>query len=313
MRIDNGVVVQLAIEGDMPSLRCGAVVAARIIEKWVAKDNALARTEEGAEIYLPTLTDDVTEGASVLIEITREAFRERKGQSKRAMGRIADAMERDGPDLHRRIAQGDVPIIECNAHGEDYFTAFGWHEATEQAATGIVPFTGGELLIAPTAAMTVIDVDGTDDALSLSKNAAREVALALTRFQITGNVVIDFPSLPSKRDRTEITEIFDAHMTMDCERTAINGFGLMQVISRRSRQSFLDYIQRSAVSHIALQILRSAERSPGSGSMTITAHPAIIGKFNKNAQLIETLAMRTGRSILLEKNDGKAIAAFAIG
>jgi hypothetical protein len=96
-------------------------------------------------------------------------------------------------------------------------------------------------------------------------------------------VMIDFVSMEAKTQRAEIANIFDAASAKDgrpFERTAINGYGLMQVVRARPRPSVLDHLFGTRIVALsdetqAYWLLRSAARSSGFGLRTITARPAV--------------------------------------
>lgn len=145
--------------------------------------------------------------------------------------------------------------------------------------------------------------------MELAKRAAKEVALALTRFDIGGSIGVDFPTLPSKSERTEVCAIFDDHMTGNCERTAINGFGLMQVVARKTGPSVVELIQADKILSATLILLREAERAQGTGAMRLDVHPAVAAKLNHHRQAwLDALSKRTGRSISVTAKGNIAIA-----
>ncbi|MEP2493830.1 MAG: ribonuclease E/G, partial [Parasphingorhabdus sp.] len=217
----------------------------------------------------------------------------------------------NGLDLLAELEASGLPVKQVHAHDEDIFAQHGWHEFIEQAETGRIDFEGGSLLISVTPAMTVIDVDGPLAPGELAKRAAEEIAQALVRFEITGNVGVDFPTLQAKTERAAVTAIFDEHMTSNCERTAINGFGFMQVISRKLRPSVLEILQANRSTNAALNLLRQAERDRGTGALRLQVHPAVANKLQASA--LEQLAKRTGRSVSVEPQGDIPIHGGSIG
>ena len=143
-----------------------------------------------------------------------------------------------------------------------------------------------------------IDVDGPLAPFELAKRAAKEIALALARFDISGNIGVDFPTLQAKAERAAVTAIFDDYMTANCERTAINGFGFMQIVSRKLRPSVLEIMQANRWVNAALKLLRQAERDRGTGALRVVVHPAVANKLKPS--LLDELAKRTGRSVSVE-------------
>jgi hypothetical protein len=96
-------------------------------------------------------------------------------------------------------------------------------------------------------------------------------------------VMIDFVSMEAKAQRTQIAEIFDAASVVDgrpFERTAINGYGLMQVVRARPRPSVLDHLFGTRIAALsdetqAYWLLRAVAQSSGFGARTVTTRPEV--------------------------------------
>lgn len=309
--VDHQELIAARIEREQAGAKLWSIVDARFTEIWVAGRSGIVTLDSGEQCLLQPLPKGLTEGATVRVEIVREALDEKGGQSKRAKARPAptgSALEA-GPRLLDTIEARGEPIHHVHAHDQDLLAGCGWHEAMEQAENGRIAFDGGGLIISLTPAMTVIDVDGPLAPFELAKRAAKEIALALTRFDIGGSIGVDFPTLEAKAERTEVGTIFDNHMTGNCERTAINGFGFMQVVARKTGPSVLEVIQADKVLSATLALLRQAERSQGSGAMLLEAHPAVAAKLKHRQPWLDELAKRTGRGVSVESRGDVAIAA----
>lgn len=313
LRLENNTLVQIRVERADGSTRAGAVVDAKFTRQWVAGKSGIVILPGGQEALLQPLPKSLTEGSMVRVEIVRAAMTERGGQAKRAKARPAemDSSLNDGPDLLAEINATGMPVKQVHAHGEDVFAQHDWHEAIEHAETGRIDFEGGSLLVSLTPAMTLIDVDGPLAPFELAKRAAKEIALALVRFDISGNIGVDFPTLQAKAERAAVTDIFDEHMAANCERTAINGFGFMQIVSRKTRPSVLEIMQANRSINAALKLLRQAERDRGTGALQLAVHLAVAAKLN--APLLEELAKRTGRSVSVEPRGEISIEGGLIG
>ncbi len=109
--------------------------------------------------------------------------------------------------------------------------------------TGHWPFAGGALWVDATPAMVLIDIDGEGDALALAKAGAEAAVAVIRRCDIGGSIGIDFPSLPDRAGRLAIDAAVDAVLPQPFERTAVNGFGFMQIIRRRARPSLIEQIR----------------------------------------------------------------------
>lgn len=302
LRIEQGALIAVRVERERGGAGLGSIVDAQFTQQWVAGQSGIVTLESGEQCLLQPLPKGLTEGAAVRVEIVREALDEKGGQSKRAKARPAakDSALAAGPSLLERIKQDDLPIRAVQAHEPDMLAAFGWNDAMEQAETGRIDFDGGNLLVSLTPAMTVIDVDGPLAPFELAKRAAEQIALALVRFDMGGSIGIDFPTLPEKAQRTEVCSIFDANMTGNCERTAINGFGFLQVVARKTGPSVLEVMQTDRVLSATFALLRQAERGQGSGAMQLNVHPAVAAKLHHRQAWLDALAKRTGRSVSVE-------------
>jgi len=207
-----------------------------------------------------------TEGQPCVAEITREAIGEISGDHSRVKppsARLVDnGAEQHAPSLMHAVS-GKYPAerhVLAPAPATDAFAMAGWYELIEQASSGMVAFTNGRLIVSPTPGMTVIDVDGSGPVRELSTLAARAAAEAILRLDIGGAIAIDFPSLELRADRQHVATIFDDAMHGPYERTAINGFGLMQIIRKRERPSLLEVFQYAPRRSGILTLLREAER-----------------------------------------------------
>lgn len=310
LRVADGELVAVRVERDRAGATLGSIVDAQFTEQWVAGRSGIVALESGEQCLLQPLPKGLTEGATVRVEIVREALDEKGGQSKRAKARPAaeGSALAMGPRPLDIIEASGEPVRTVQAHEPDRLAAFGWNEAMEQAETGRIDFDGGSLLVSLTPAMTVIDVDGLLAPYELAKRAAKAAALALTRFDIGGSIGVDFPTLEAKAERTEVSSIFDQHMAGKCERTAINGFGLMQVVARKTGPSVLEVMQADKVLSATLALLRQAERTQGTGALQLDVHPAVAAKLNHRQAWLDALSKRTGRDVSVEAKGDIPIA-----
>ena len=297
--VENGKIVEARIERHS-GLRAGDIVGARIVKKLSTGKRAITETNEGGhEVMLSSIPDGMTEGEALNIRITREAVNE-KTRFKWPLAKAIDAEVSQAPSLVQAIGETGTSVQQCHAHEADHFGDAGWHEVVEEARSGQVGFPGGSLLVALTPAMTLIDVDGELPAMELAIAAADASARAIRRLALQGSIGIDFPAASEKASRKKIADKFDAAMFGDFERTAVNGFGFMQIVTRRVRPSLPELLQGKRMTGHALELLRLAERSKPSGAVTLTAHPAIISKLEKREDWRSELQKRTGREVTLQ-------------
>lgn len=217
---------------------------------------ALSGQWVGEQFLLPRGVSRVSEGGQLVIEVTREVLGGTEPW-KRGLARRTEEEPRAAPPL----ADGEPGAIE------------GWDDLIEEARSGVVRFDGGELRIEPTAAMTMIDVDGWLVPDRLAQLGAWAAARAIRRLDLGGPVGIDFPTPKDREQRKAVDRILDDYLPKPFEKTAINGFGFVQVVRPRARASLVELVQDRAAFE-ARALLRRAERAVG--ATEIAAHPAVI-------------------------------------
>lgn len=297
--VDGDEILEARIEREGAGPRVGAVVAARLVE--AGKSPMVSLDWPGAPTAsLTGLPPATSIGAALKVEITRTALRER-GRDKPARSRMAEAgaVIGDGPDLRARIAASGLPVTEVRATDADRLEQAGWSEVIDHVRTGHWPFDGGALWVDATPAMVLIDIDGDGDALTLATAGAKAAAGVIRGCDIGGSIGIDFPSLPGRAERQAIDAAVDAVLPQPYERTAVNGFGLMQIIRRRDRPSLIEQVVFDPVATDAALLLRQAERAVGTGPLTLTARPAVIDQIAAHPAWITLLQSRTGRPVQL--------------
>ena len=299
IRVDGGAIVEAAIE--LPGVRAGAVVPARLTRILLPGRRGVALLEEGGEAIVEPLPSGLTEGAAFRAEIIREPIPE-PGRPKLAKARATDAPERPGPTLAERV--GAVPQM---GFGSDRFEEAGWSELLEEAATGEIAFPGGSLRMSLTPAMTLFDVDGALPPAELAEAGAAAGARAVRRFGIGGSIGIDLPTLPDRAARQAAAAALDAVLPQPFERTAVNGFGFLQVVRRRERPSLPEILQGDPAGAAARALLRRAERRQG--PLTIHAAPRVVEAIEAGPAWIAALERRCGGAVALRGEPGLAISA----
>ncbi|HEX8527919.1 ribonuclease [Allosphingosinicella sp.] len=301
--VEDGAIVEAAIE--LPgALRPGAVLAARLAAILIPGRRGIARFEDGSEALVEPLRGTLAEGAAIRAEIVREPIPE-PGRPKPAKCIVTEAPLRPAPTLRERIGKSSIhPPV-----GPDRFEEAGWSELLEEAASGEIAFPGGALRMSLTPAMTLFDVDGALPPAELAIAGARACARAIRRFSIGGSIGIDLPTVPSKAARQAAAEAIDALLPQPFERTAVNGFGFLQIVRRRERASIPELVQWDQAGAAARALLRRAERAPGAGPRTISAAPPVISVLGRNPEWLEELGRRIGAQVRLRPDPALAIAA----
>ena len=296
---DRIVAAQLEWPGELAR---GLVADAVLVSRAAGSPRGTARFASGEEALVDRLPASASEGAPIRLEVTRPAIGER-GRRKLARARPTDAALRRAPTLVERLrAEGhDVRVVR-------QFPACDWSELMSEAFAGEVAFPGGSLQFSPTPAMLLIDVDGTLEPRALALDAIAPLAAALRRFDVGGSIGIDFPTLADKADRRAVDEaLAGALADWPHERTAMNGFGFVQLVARAERPSLLHRASFQRAGLAARHLLRQAEQLEGAGAVQLSGHPALEAQLKP--EWLAELARRTGREIRWEARPGLAIEA----
>ncbi len=307
--IEKGKLVEALIERDGDAVRTGAVAQGRLVATIIPKKRGIVRLTSGEEVLLEPIPPRLAEGANVLVEIIREAIAE-EGRPKRAKGRMPQPGSKPhaGPSLLQRIRATGTPVIPCPAHEEDRLEAHGWSELMEEAISGEVGAEDAALRLYLTPAMLLIDVDGSLPPAQLGPKGAKLAAQAVRRMGMSGSIGIDLPTMNNKDERMIAAAQIDKYLPLPFERTAVNGFGFLQIIRRRERANLMELLREDPVLTAAMALLRRAERHGQGGAATITAAPVIIDLLHKRADWIELLAKRRGGAITLKADAALSLA-----
>ncbi len=273
----------------------GQQVKAQLVSRMKGSSRALALSEGGLEILLDRVPAAVSEGSHVEVMLTRAPIAER-GRLKRAQGRIAESSAE--PALNP-FGLGDTRIVRR-------FPASLWEDVWENAAAGEIAFAGGSLLLSATPAMTLIDVDGDGSPRELALAAIPAIAQALRWFDLGGSIGVDFPTVAEKAGRKQVDEALEQALAdYPHERTAMNGFGFVQIVRRLEGPSLLHRFATSRVGACARMALRRAEMVEQPGALLLMVHPALKAKLKP--EWLEDLARRTGREVRIETDPALAL------
>ncbi len=296
--VEHAQIIEAILERDDDTPRAGSVVEGRLTAILVPKKRGIVTLSTGGEALIEPIPSGVTEGARLTVEIVREAIAER-GRPKLPKAVGSNAPPGPAPSVSGRIEATGLPIRTLTPAGPDLLEQSGWSELLDEAMNGEIGFAGGALRISLTPAMTLIDVDGDMPPADLAKAGAAAAGAAIRRLDITGSIGIDLPTMASKAERLAAAGAFDAMLPQPFERTAVNGFGFMQIIRRRVRASLPELLQADPALAAALALLRRAERTPGAGLLTLNAHPHVIDRIAARPAWIKTLEQRTGAPVRL--------------
>lgn len=288
---DDGTILRARIAVDGAGPQPGLVAGARLVD-W-----NIARLDTGEEVALPRPAAAITLGAAVRVEITRAAIPE-PGRSKPPRGRLTDTPPRPAPTLRESLS--GAPVRELRAHEPDALEAAGWSEVLEEAVTGDIAFPGGMLRFWPTPAMALFDVDGDPPLDALAVRAATAIAAAIERHDIGGSIGIDFPTLAGRDARQAVAAAIDSRLAPPFERTAVNGFGFMQIVRGRYAPSLAEILRADPVGAAARAALRQIERTPPTAPNRFRLPPAVRARITGNPDWIAALVQRTGRTPIFD-------------
>ena len=278
--VKDGAIVEgrIRLDGVAPS---GSVLEARLR---TAGTPAVA-TAGHVEYLLPKGAPGLSEGAGLSIEVTREAIPGAEAW-KRPLARLADGSGARKPDAAR-----ELPFPSP----DDRLAALGWLDLVDEARSGIVRFSGGELRIFVTPAMTLIDVDGTLPPAELTVAGARAAARAIRRHGVGGSIGIDLPTV-GKSERLAAAQAIDDVLPQPFERTAVNGFGFVQIVRPRRHASLFELAADRAAFE-ARALLRAAATSVG--PTRLAAHPSVIGTIEAKPMWMDALSRQVGAVVSL--------------
>ena len=281
-------------------LETGLVEEAKLIARTANSKRGTARFASGEEALVDQLPHEASQGAMLRLIVTRSAIGER-GRLKRAQARPTQEAPRPAPTLAEDLGARIVPR----------FPAGLWEDVFTDAWSGETAFTGGALNITPTPALTLIDIDGTLPPRDLALAAIDPLADMLARLDLAGSIGIDFPTLPDKGDRKQVDSALELALDdWPNERTSMNGFGFVQVVSRLSRPSLLHILARDRAGAAARLLLRQGELVSAPGALLLTSHPAVEAALR--ADWLGELARRTGRVVRIKPDPSLTLsAAFA--
>ena len=308
--VAHGRILEAHIERESEHVLAGAIVQGRLVRTLIPKKRGIVRLLSGEEILLEPIPPKLAEGGTVLVEIRREALGEagldgeRRDKLATARATLPGQKAHPGPSLLQRLRTTEIPILPCPAHEEDHFEAHGWGELLESAMRGEVGSEAAALRIFPTPAMVLIDVDGSLPPAQLGPKGAKLAAQAIRAMGLTGSIGIDLPTMNNKDERAIAAAQIDKILPLPFERTAVNGFGFIQIIRRRERASLIELLRDDPVLTAAMKLLRQAERwtgghGTGGGAVTLTANPAVIDRIRRSGDWVERLEKRRGGAVTL--------------
>jgi hypothetical protein len=285
----------------------GEIVAARIlldgVEQAGTRLSAVLKTTGtpavaavGRQDYLlPKGAPGITQGATFEIEVTREAI---PGPEPWKL-----PLARLGEGTGAPPAAGKIIAFPA---AQDQLAGAGWKDLLDEARTGVISFAGGELQVSTTPAMTLVDVDGHLPPGDLALAAAAASGRLIRRHGVGGSIGIDFPTVAGKPLRQAIGSALDAALPAPFERTAVNGFGFLQIVRPRQHASLFELAADRAAFE-ARALLRQAAVA-GAGAKQLIAHPAVISLLERKGDWLTELQKQVGGAVTLRSNPALPIS-----
>lgn len=282
-----GALVAMRIARDGDGLAAGSLVDARLKTRTGERGFAVAR---GQDLLVEPWPAGASEGATVVLEVTRGAWTE-PGRERLAKARPArTASPRPAPGLEDAAAADGARLRT----GWPAWLEQQWAEAFEAAELGSIGFAGSRLMLQPTPAFLAIDVDGASpDPIAACAAVARVIRL----WDLSGSIVIDLPDAGRDSRQAAAAALDSALADMRFERTAINGFGLMQLVLPRRGPSVLERALLDRAGTAAIALMEAARREARPGSLRLVAAPAISRWIAARPHLLPDLARTTGRRV----------------
>jgi len=277
-------------DGDGPP--AGSQIQARLVKKLGKR--GIARLGD-LELLVEPWPAQATEGALQDLEITRAAWLER-GRPRLAKARPLARTPTETPSLVSWLRGRG---LQHNPGWPDWL-AEQWDDALQQARSGHVLFAGGSLQLTPTPALVAVDVDSHGGGANLAADSLRQLARLIPLWRLGGNIVIDLPNA-DKPARSAAVAAFDAAMAEIAaprfERTAINGFGLMQIVCERRGPSILERAWFDRAGSDAIDWLQTVAHSPDTGPIRLPDNAAVRQWLQARPHLLQGLAAQTHRPL----------------
>lgn len=282
---------RIELDGTVPA---GSIVEAKLVSVGSSGRNGMA-VSDSIEYLLPMVPRGVTEGSRIVIKVTRPAL---PGPEpwKRALAKVSSEEPQSAGPLAQRLGSGGAAVRELPFPAvKDELAEAGWNDVIEEVRTGQAGFAGGSLGLFLTPAMTLIDVDGQLPPEDLLIQGAEAAARAIRRLDIGGSIGIDLPTVAGKKARKAAADLVDSILPQPFERTAINGFGFLQIVRPRSRPSLLEIFSDRPGAEARALLRRGVFE--GSGGKRLVAHPAVIASLDSRPEWIATLGRQIGGAV----------------
>ncbi|MFZ9270415.1 MAG: Rne/Rng family ribonuclease [Prochlorococcaceae cyanobacterium] len=174
---------------------------------------------------------------------------------------VVDSAEAVGRVTSFLGADPNSPAVECHREATEILEHYKVNAAIRDALKPRVDLpSGGYIIIEPTEALTVIDVNSgsftrsanaRETVLWTNSEAAVEIARQLKLRNIGGVVIVDFIDMDSRRDQLQLLEHFTQAVRHDAARpqiASITELGLVELTRKRQGQNIYELFGRACPS-----------------------------------------------------------------
>ncbi len=232
-----GVIIRTVAEGKEEELLKNDL--GQLIKTWREIEKSLKTEQPPILLY-----KDLSTVSSVIRDLFNNEVQRVVVDSRRLYKEITTYVKWFSPNLVDKIEfyRGKQPIFDVFGVAKDMQESLGRRVALK---------TGGYLVIDPTEAMTVIDVNSgryaankeqEQNSLRTNMEASREIVRQLRLRDIGGIIVIDFIDLDDERNKRKVYEELRKEFRRDRAKSTVlpmTEFGLVQITRQRIRQSIM--------------------------------------------------------------------------
>ncbi len=286
-----------------------------------SREKAPSLIYKDLDILMRTIRDFFTENINELVVDCHDVYNQLVSYSKTF-----------APNLQRKIFHynSDIPLFESYGIEVDINSALDkkvWLRS------------GGYIIIEPTEALTVIDVntgrfvgknDLAETIFKTNMEAVKEIAYQLRLRNIGGIIIIDFIDMDDEQSREDLYNAFKKAMRDDKSKFNIlklSEFGLVQMTRKRLSESLTQTMCEPCVycggdgvikscRTVCYEIFRKLAKdgkNTDAGSATITVHPDVAEMLlNEEAAHIEQIEKNTGKQFTISSAPDAHIKRFDI-
>ena len=220
-------------------------------------------------------------------------------ESNSAVERVREFLKRDGRNVSVEFHKEQNNLLQ------DYKIDFAINNALQPRVE--LP-SGGYIIIEPTEALTVIDVNSgsftrsanaRETVLWTNCEAAKEIARQLKLRNIGGVIIIDFIDMDSRKDQLQLLEQFTAAIQNDSARPQIaqlTELGLLELTRKRQGQNIYELFGKGFSKSTVLENISIIPDKRQNQEIT----------FN-NSQDNASILIGNGRKIIEEETNGKEV------